>query len=189
MKREIKNRIGLLSILLVAGLLMASIGTALGAGNMFQGFGSGKDVALVMADGQMTIYEDGKAIENLTLNLQEGEAYTWDYENGKIKVGTISIEDIQIEENNGLQMNMGDLGARSGTELNEFIEIAEKDSKVQEIIEGNDYQVVANAVMTEGGSKILRLMFDVEGKLYEVKIDFDSKTVKSVDEYNLARME
>ena len=189
MKSKMKNRIALVSVLFVTGLLIAGMGTALGSGNMFQGFGSGKDVALVMADGQMTIYEDGKAIKNLALNLQEGEAYTWNYENGKIKVGTISIEDVQIEENGGLQMDMGDLGARSGAELNEFIEIAEKDSKVQEIIEGNDYQVVANAVMTEEGSKMLRLMFDVEGKLYEVKIDLNSKTVKSVDEYNLARME
>ncbi|RKY95698.1 MAG: hypothetical protein DRQ03_08525 [Candidatus Hydrothermota bacterium] len=60
MKGEMKNRLALLSILLVAGLLMAGMGTVLGAGNLLRF--AGKQVSAVAMNDQLKIYEDGKLV-------------------------------------------------------------------------------------------------------------------------------
>ena len=57
---KIVTRVSLLSVLFMMGLLLASIGNGLGAGQVFRG--TPKEVGLVMINGQLTIYEDGVAI-------------------------------------------------------------------------------------------------------------------------------
>jgi len=65
MKGEMKKRLALLSILLVAGLAMASIATAFGAGNLLKF--AGKEISAVAMNDQLKIYEDGKLVKEITL--------------------------------------------------------------------------------------------------------------------------
>lgn len=78
MEERIKNRLVLLGSLLMIGLVLAGIGSALGAGTIFRGnpdmFGA------EMNGNQVTIYEGGKMIQNFTLP-EDGE-YTWNTSNG-----------------------------------------------------------------------------------------------------------
>jgi len=69
MVSKMKNRLALLSILLVAGLLMAGIGTALGAGNLLRF--AGKEISAVATNNQLKIYEDGKLVKEVTLPEEE----------------------------------------------------------------------------------------------------------------------
>mgnify|MGYP000138418562 CR=1 FL=1 len=66
MRGEIKKRLALLSILLVAGLAMAGIATASGAGNLLKS--AGKRVRVEVVNDQLKIYEDGKLVKELTLS-------------------------------------------------------------------------------------------------------------------------
>lgn len=180
MKREIKNRIGLLSILLVAGLLMASIGTALGVGEVFQG--TPKSImaeGTMNADGstQVTIYEDGKVIKSFT--LPEGEEYTLQTPGGAIHMGGEPTEEMKEEQ------------AKHETEMDKAIKIAKKDSRVTELIGGTAYEITGGMASgtTDGEIDTVILTLEVEGKYYKVTIDLNNETVKSVEEQTSSRTE
>lgn len=71
MEKRMKNRLALLGILLIAGLLMAGVGTALGAGDLFK-FTTGKEVSASVTTNEngmqvVTIREDGKVVKEVTL--------------------------------------------------------------------------------------------------------------------------
>jgi len=70
MKGKIKNRLALLSVLLIAGVLMSGIGTVLGAGDLLKF--SGKQVSASVTTNEegiqvVTIREDGKVVKEVTL--------------------------------------------------------------------------------------------------------------------------
>ena len=127
MKDEMKNRLALLSILLIAGLVMAGIGTALGAGDILK-FAGKRVSASVMTneDGmdEVTIREDGKVVKGFL--LEDSGNYTIETSDGKI---VIAIWKMTKEEMKKHQ-------AEAEAEKNEFLEIAKKDSRVQELIDG-----------------------------------------------------
>lgn len=163
-----KNRVALLGALLALGLVLAGLGTAFGAGAVFQEkakvFG-----AMVISD-QVTIYEDGKVIQNFT--LPEGGNYTWETSDGAIHIFTMTEEEREKGQ------------AESEAEMNELLEIAKKDSRVQELIGGEEYEVVSTG---KAGNKIDEedtafLMLEVGDKYYIVTIDMDSERVESVEE-------
>jgi len=87
MKDEMKNRLALLSILLIAGLVMAGIGTALGAGDILK-FAGKRVSASVMTneDGmdEVTIREDGKVVKGFL--LEDSGNYTIETSDGKIVI-------------------------------------------------------------------------------------------------------
>ena len=180
MKSEMKNRIVVLSILLVAGLLMASIGTALGVGEVFQG--TQKSImaeGTMNADGstQVTIYEDGKVIKSFT--LPEGEEYTLQTPGGEIHMGGKPTEEMKEEQ------------AKHETEMDKAIEIAKKDSRVTELIGGTAYEITGGMASgtTDGEIDTVILTLEVEGKYYKVTIDLNNETVKSVEEQTSGRTE
>ena len=73
--------------------------------------------------------------------------------------------------------------AEHEAELNEWLEIAKKDERVQELIAGKEYEIVGTS--EKGRMGILTLK--VEGKYYKITIDLNSETVESVEEQNSGR--
>ncbi len=171
MEKNRRNRVALLGALLALGMVLAGLGTALGVGEAFQEIG--KAVSVVAIGDQVTVYEDGKVIENFT--LPEGESYTWETSDYGIHIGTMTEEEMEKRQ------------AEHEAELNKLLEIAKKDSRVQELIEGKEYNVTSAGTSFTGGMDEQKidtafLTLDVEGKYYVVIIDMDSETVKSVEE-------
>lgn len=161
----------LLGALLVTGLVLAGLGTALGVGEVFQEIG--KVVSVVGIGDQVTVYEDGKVIDNFT--LPEGGEYTWETSKGAIHIFSMTEEEMEKRQ------------AEAEAQMNRSLEIAKKDSRVQELIEGKEYNVTGMGTGFTGGMDEQKidtafLTLDVEGKYYVVAIDMSSKTVKSVEE-------
>ena len=158
----------LLGALLVTGLVLAGLGTAFGADAVFQE--KAKVFRAIVISDQVTISEDGKVALNFT--LPEGESYTWETSDYGIHIGTMTEEEMAKRQ------------AEAEAEMNRFLEIAKKDSRVQELLEGKGYNVTGTGTGFKDGKKIdtAFLMLDVEGKYYVVTIDMNSETVKSVEE-------
>ena len=165
MKGEMKNRLALLSILLVAGLLMAGIGTVLGAGSLLRF--AGKQVSAVAMNDQLKVYEDGKLVKEVT--LPKGE-YTIETSGHKIVFRKMTPEEIEKAQ------------AEHEKEMKKWIEIANKDSRVQELTNGKgvQYKDVISAITGSGDEATLTVK--VESKYYKITIDLNSETVKSVEE-------
>ncbi|NJD76384.1 MAG: hypothetical protein FIB08_04715 [Candidatus Methanoperedens sp.] len=177
MEKRIRNRVALLGGLFVIGLTLAGIGNALGAGTAFQGIEEG--IRAIATGDQVTIYKGDKVVQNFT--LQEGQEYTWNTSNGGIYIGRMTKEEIEKKQ------------AGHEAEFNESLEVAMKDSRVQEIIAGKGYRIVGAIVGAgegsaltgtgqETGNKMSTLTFKVEDKYYRVMIDMKNETVTSVEE-------
>ena len=171
MEKNTRNRVALLGALFVTGLVLAGLGTALGGGEVFQRIG--KAVSVVGIGDQVTVYEDGKVIENFT--LPEGEEYTWETSDYGIHIGPMTEEEMEKRQ------------AEAEAQKNRFLEIAKKDSRVQELLEGKEYSVTGMGTGFTGGMDEQKietafLTLEVEGKYYVVTIDMNSETVNSVEE-------
>jgi len=175
MKKNRKNRVALLGALLVTGLVLAGLGTAFGTGALFQE--KAKEFRAMVISDQVTIYEDGKVVQNFT--LPEGENYTWETSDGAIHVFTMTEEEMEKKQ------------AEAEAEMNRFLEIAKKDSRVQELLEGKEYNVTGMGTGFRDEQKIETafLMLEVEGKYYVVTIDPDNETVESVEEQSSSMTE
>jgi len=170
MKDDMKNRLALLSVLLVAGLLMAGTGTVLGAGNLLSF--AGKQVSAVAVNDQLKIYEDGKLVKEIT--LPEGE-YTIETLGHKIvfrKMTKEEIEKAQVEHEK---------------EMEKWIEIVNKDSRIQELTNGKGIQSKDIISAITGSKDEVILTVKVEGKYY--KITLNSEIVKSIEEQSSAVIE
>lgn len=75
------------------------------------------------------------------------------------------------------------------TELNKLLEIAKKDSRVQEIIAGKNYQPIGMGQAGTSEKTIAVLGLEVEGKYYKVAVDLKSEAVTSVEEQNSSKIE
>lgn len=182
MEKRIKNRAILLGGLFVVGLTLAGIGNALGAGTAFQGIA--EEIRAVATGDQVTIYKGDKVVQNFT--LQEGQEYTWNTSNGGISIGRMTKE--QIEKGQ----------AEHEKELNELLEVARKDSRVQKLIAGKNYNMTLASsigrITSAGGEGRIGtenkmdkmdsavLTIKVEDKYYKIEIDMNSETVKSIEE-------
>ena len=173
MKSEMKNRLTLFGILLVAGLTMAGIGTALGAGDLLKF--AGKEVSAVAMNNQLKIYEDGKLVKEITLP-EEGE-YTIEASGHKLVFYKMTQEEIEEAQ------------AEHEKEMNKWLEIVNNDSGIQELTRGKGIQSkdVISAI-TSGDDKVT-LTVKVEGKYYKITIDLNSEIVKSVEEQSSAETE
>jgi len=174
MKGKMNNRLALLSVLFVAGLLMAGIGTALGAGNLLKFAGKQVSASVMTNEDGMdvvTIREDGKVVKEFTLP-ESSEDYTIETSDGKIVIGKMTKEEMERHQ------------AEAEAEMNEFLEIAKKDSRIKELIDGEDYKVssMSTSGSVKGESDTAILVLEVEGQYYEVTIDLNSKTVESIEE-------
>ena len=119
---------------------------------------AGKEVKAVAMGGQLKIYENGKLVKVLF------------YKN---KMTPKEIEEAQKEHEK---------------EVNRWLEIANKDSRVQELTNGKGIQrtdIFASS-WTEDEAV---LMVKVDGKFYKITIDLNSEIVKSVEEQSLGKTE
>ncbi|RLI04574.1 hypothetical protein DRO26_04350 [Candidatus Bathyarchaeota archaeon] len=133
---------------------------------------------------QLKIYEDGKLVKELTLS---GE-YTIEISGHKIVLHKMTSEEMKKKI------------AEHQEKLNKWLEIANKDSRVQELTNGEGIQykegkyVLRYSLTTREGKLVPRgepadtviLAFEANGKIYEVKIDLKSETVTSVEERSSA---
>lgn len=171
MEKNRRNRVALLGALFVTGLVLAGLGTALGVGEVFQEIG--KAVSVVMTGDQVTVYEDGKVVQNFTLPDGESYNYTCESSDGAIRIfgGKMTEEEMEKKQ------------AEFEAEVNKWLEIAKNDSRVQALIEGENYSVVSTGKAGEiGEENTAILQLGVEGKFYVVTIDLNNETVKSVEE-------
>ena len=161
MKGGMKTRLALLSILAIIGLLMAGITPALGASSP-----RGKGVEVVLMDDQLKIYEDGKLVKEIT--IPEGD-YIIRISGHKLVVHRLTEEEMEKLQEEHEKM------------VNKWIEIANKDSRIQELTNGKgiQYEELINA-MSQGDEVILTV--NIEGKYYKITIDLNSETVKSIEE-------
>ena len=172
-----KNRLVLLSILLVAGLSMAGIATAFGASNLLKF--AGKEVRVVAMEEQLKIYENGKVVKEIPIPEGEGE-YTFTIEAGGHKLThRLVVHRMTKEEIEKAQLE-------HERELNKWLEIVNKDSRIQELTNGEGIQSKDVISAVTGSGDEITLMVKVEGKYYKITIDLNSKTVKSVKEQSSA---
>ena len=152
---------------------------ALGASNPLKF--AGKEVRVEAIGEQLKIYEDGKLVKELTLS---GE-YTIN-----ISGHTIVFRKKMTSE------EMKEKIAEHQEKLNKWLEIANKDSRVQELTNGEGIQykegkyILLYSITIRKGKPVpvgepadtAILAFEANGKIYEVKIDLKSETVTSVEE-------
>jgi len=170
MNGEMKNRLALLSILLVTGLVTAGIVTVSGASNSLN---AGKKVKLVAMGEQLKIYMDGKVVKELTLS-EEGE-YNFTVEAAGHKLQhKITIHKMTREEIKEAQ-------AEHEKMMNKWLEIVNKDSRIQELTNGEGIQP-KDAVWAESYGDEVILTVKVEGEYYKITIDLNNEKVKSVEE-------
>ncbi|MCD6511315.1 MAG: hypothetical protein J7K45_01805 [Thaumarchaeota archaeon] len=177
---ELKSRVDLSRVvlvagLLVAGLLMAGMGTALGVGDQFNFDGKRVSLTVMSKNGTdvITIWEDGKVVKKLL----PGRSYTIKTSGNKILIS---------EVNKMTEEEMEKQQAEAEAKLEKVLEIAKNDSRVRELIDGKAYKVVCFSIETAGETETAVLTLDVEGTLYKVSIDLNSGTVESVEEVGAA---
>jgi len=68
-------------------------------------------------------------------------------------------------------------------ELNNLLEIAKKDSRVQKLIEGKEYDIAI--VSLKISDDIVLMILKTEGKYYKIIIDISLETVQEVEEMHL----
>ena len=182
MKRIMKNRLALLGILLIAGLLIAGLFIVLNVPVRTE-FTNSEGVSVAIEGSQGTIRKDGKVLHTFTLprSYFEGEEdyeYTWISSNiseEEIRIGKKVIKKVEIPE----------------AQLNELIKISKEDNRVWKFIEGKEYKVTAatidplrenNDIRTYSENQEALMVLEVEGKHYQIRINLLSKTVCHVRE-------
>jgi len=178
MKGETKNRLALLSILLAAGLAMAGMATAFGASDLLKF--AGKEVRVVAMGEQLKIYENGKVVKQIP--MPEGE-YNFTIEAaGRKLTHKLVIHKMTKEEMEKIQ-------AEHEKEMKKWIEIANKDTSVQELTNGKGIQYKGkeyNVISAITGGEEVILMVKVGEKYYKITIDLNSERVKSIEEQSYA---
>ena len=79
--------------------------------------------------------------------------------------------------------------AEHEAEFNEWLEIAKKDERVQELIAGKEYEIVSTGQLFSEKGRMGILTLKVEEKYYKITIDLSSETVESVEEQSSGRTE
>lgn len=176
MKRRMKNRLALLCILLIAGLLIAGLFIVLSIPVRTE-ITSSEGFSVTIEDTQGTIHKDGKILQTFTLprSYFEGDEdyeYTWNSPNvseGGIRIGKKVIKKVEIPE----------------AQLSELIEISKEDDRVWEFIEGKEYKVTAATIdplKEKNENQDALMVLEVESKYYQIRINLLSKTVLDVRE-------
>ncbi len=177
-KMKGENKSALLGILLVAGVVMAGMATAFGAGDLLKF--AGKEVKVVAMGEQLKIYENGKVVKEIA--VPEGE-YNFTIEAaGHELLHKITVHKMTKEEIEKAQ-------AEHEKKMNKWLEIANNDGRIRELTNGKGIQSKdLIGAITSGGDKVI-LTVKVEGKYYKITIDLNGETVKSVEEQSSAETE
>lgn len=170
-EKKMRNRMALLGVLLLAGFLMAGIGTALGTGKAFQGRPDVFSASVV--DGQVVVSKNGEVVDRLAAPA-DSENITIETSNGGVIVmGRLTSEEIKKQQ------------AEHEAELNSLLESAKKDAGVQSLIAGKNYTVIGAAGMGQSGTnrnKISVLILKVEDKYYKITISENGSVLSVLED-------
>jgi len=165
MRGKIKKRIVLPCILLVAGFAIASMATAFGAGSLLSF--EEKEIGLVAVGGKLRVCEDGHVVKEL--NIQEGEY-------------------IVERSGNGLKLRrVVEATPETKEKINESIEIANRDSRIRELTDDNGLRQENVDTAVINGNEI-KLTVKIGDKCYEIVVDLENETVKSIKEIEVLRI-
>jgi hypothetical protein len=173
--RGTKKRLALICGLLVMGLMLIALGSVSGVAAAFQG--KPVEFKAKVTDGNLVLIQEdtGKEILiELTSREKEGTVIA-----GTTVIIEGSTDGIHVKV---LTKVKKEVQQPSMPRDEELLEIAKKDKKVQEFMAGKDYKIVGKAIFTSQKETTAVLLFEVQGKYYEVVIDLNNKTVKSVEE-------
>jgi len=167
MRGEIKKRLALLSILLVAGLAMAGVATTLGASDTLKFTESEVSVLLAPKDGKITIKVDGKVVKETILPYDISKyKCAWEISGNEIRVVVHAPAEFE-------------------NKVSKWLEIANKDSRIQKLTDGEGIQSEdVDTIMFSNNEVILTV--NINGKYYKITIDLNSETVKSIEELQIS---
>jgi len=166
-----KKRIGMLAILGAVGIVMGVSAYAAGfnANNILDNIipSEATEITVTGTDKGVDVIasKDGKVLKET--HLPPGN-YTFETSDGG---GAVSIGTMPDKE-------MKEKQAEIETETNEILEIAKKDTMVQELLEGKNYTLTGMARSAD----VAILTLEVEGKTYEITVDRNSETVETVEQ-------
>ena len=160
-----KNRLALLSILLVAGFAIASMATAFGVGGLL--IFEEKKIGLMAVGGKLRVCEDGHVVKEL--NMQEGE-YIVERFGNRLKLRRVMKATPETKE-----------------KINESIEIANRDSRIRELTNDNGLRQENVDTAVINGNEI-KLTVKIGDKCYEIVVDLENETVKSIKEIEVLRI-
>jgi len=190
MKKNMRNRVALLGALLVAGLVLAGIGTAFGAGAVFQEKPPLRLEAISEGDiVRIVTFRD--SVEVGTYNMSGGGG-------GAISiVSSTSSGEIMIGSEPRLAMVGTYTGGDIYTKLSEeqrckAIEIAKRNETVQEILEGaENYHITVYDVMKmeeiekEGKGRGIKLVHEEDKARVEIRVFKEYEDEKRLKEYSV----
>ena len=183
--REKKGRMVLLCVLLVTGLVAAGIASALGVGNLLDG----KRVETLTLPEEETQVDEWLVIakkDPRVLELIEGKEYkiagSGYLKIGGKEIGTLMLEierkcyEVAIDLENEVVISIEERELKWSV----FIDIAEKDPRVQEIISGRavNWEFMPYSLALGQG---VSLTLEVGEESYSVNIDTDRQVVTSID--------
>ncbi|MCD6411529.1 MAG: hypothetical protein J7L20_03780 [Thermoplasmata archaeon] len=165
MRGKIKKRIVLPCALLVAGFAIASMATVFGAGSLL--IFEEKEIGLVAVGGKLRVCEDDHVVREL--NIQEREY-------------------IVERSGNGLKLcRVMEATPETKEKINESIEIANRDSRIRELTNDNGLrQEIADTAVINGNE--IKLTVKIGDKCYEIVVDLENETVKSIKEIEALRI-
>ena len=183
-----KNRVALLGALLVIGLVLAYMGTAFGAGAVFQ-----EETPLrleAISEGDFTkivVFGDGEEIE--TLNVSKVGAFSI--------VSSASSGEIMIESEPRLAMVGTYTAGYEYTKLSEeqrckAMKIAKRNETVQKILEGaENYHITVYDIMKmeeiekEGKGRGIKLVHEEDKARVEIRVFKEYEDEKGLKEYSV----
>ncbi|MEA2075296.1 MAG: hypothetical protein U9O85_06135 [Euryarchaeota archaeon] len=190
MEKSRKNRVALLGALLMTGLVLAGIGTAFGAGAVFQEKSPMRLEAISEGDvTKIVVFGDGEEIETLNVSKVGAFSIVSSASSGEIRieseprlamVGTYTVEDMDIY-----------------TKLSEeqrckAIEITKRNETVQEILEGaENYHISVYDVMKmeeiekEGKGKGVKLVYEEDKARVEIRVFKEYEDEKGLKEHSV----
>ncbi|ODS37408.1 hypothetical protein BEH94_04615 [Candidatus Altiarchaeales archaeon WOR_SM1_SCG] len=194
MKNKIKNRIGMIGVLLVAGFVLAVIGNALGAGELIQGTPKlfETDIAkVVVTENQVIVYKDGKVVQNFTLPKEQTEFVIENSTTAKEICaqehgGNSSACDKEIEEYKNASETVIEFikaqisDERMATREEKILAIINESSRVREIIEGKKYEMAGIGQNTGPENTILTQRINVGEKRYLIEINMSREVTEKL---------
>ncbi|HJH25945.1 MAG TPA: hypothetical protein C5S37_04040 [Methanophagales archaeon] len=187
-----RNRVALLGALLVTGMVLAGLGTALGAGAVFQ-----EETPLrleAVSEGDFTkivVFRDGEEIE--TLNVSEAGAFSIvsSASSGEIRIGSEPRLEM-VETYYTAEYEYGESTKLSEEQRCKAMEIAKRNETVQEILEGaENYHITVYGVMKmeeiekEGKGKGVKLVHEEDKARVEIRVFKEYEDEKGLKEYSV----
>lgn len=192
-----KKRMIMLGGLVILGIMLAIAGNTLGAGELIHdAINKITGTTKVVVEGNnATIYEDGTIIGKVELReIKEGgdsnNPENTPYGHYIDLLMPNMTKEKWLEENLNSERRMNETMKTCETMNNKTFEIAKKDGRVKELIEGKEYKLLGSGTAivykTDNNKsyelRLDTLLIEVDGKEYEITIDTNGEKVLSINE-------